>query len=104
MPGHLSKCVEAKETGGAGREIGLLTLGVEQGQRRDAMRGLANEMALSVEQTRQSAANTASGAEQSARDLVAVASATETLAGSVGEISGQVADASRAAREPSPRT
>jgi methyl-accepting chemotaxis protein len=69
------------------------------GHSADAMRGTAHEMAHSVEHTRQSAANAASGAEESARDLTAVTSATDILAGSVGEIARQVAEAARAARE-----
>jgi methyl-accepting chemotaxis protein len=69
------------------------------GQSAGAMRGTADDMARSVEQTRQSAASSASSAEESGRDLVAVAASTEALAGSVGEIARQVAEAARAAQQ-----
>jgi methyl-accepting chemotaxis protein len=63
------------------------------------MRNSAGEMAKATEGTRTQAESTAAGAEESARNLAAVAAATEELTVSVSEISRQVAAAASAARE-----
>ncbi|WP_198376916.1 methyl-accepting chemotaxis protein [Neoroseomonas rubea] len=82
-------------------EFGRSIAGVME-QLRDAaggMRNSAGEMAKATEGTRSQAESTAAGAEESARNLAAVAAATEELTVSVSEISRQVAAAAAAARE-----
>ena len=69
------------------------------GRTAGTMRGTANEIAAAVGKTLESAHATAAGAGQSARDLVAVAAATEELTASVDEIARQVAAAAGLARE-----
>lgn len=64
-----------------------------------AMREAANGMAQAVERTRAGSSATATGAEESSRNLAGVAAATEELTASVDEIARQVARAAQAARE-----
>ena len=64
-----------------------------------AMREAANGMAHAVERTRAGSSATASGAEESSRNLAGVAAATEELTASVDEIARQVAQAAQAARD-----
>ena len=65
----------------------------------DSMHRAAQDMAQAVNRTRDSATDTAAGAEQSSSNLASVAAATEELSASVGEIARQVAQAAEAARE-----
>jgi methyl-accepting chemotaxis protein len=83
------------------RDFSASVSGVMSSLRRsgEAMRGTAGTLARSVEQTRESAATSAENAEQSARELVAVAAATEELTGSIDEIARRVADAASMARD-----
>ncbi|WP_458095858.1 cache domain-containing protein [Roseomonas sp. WA12] len=62
------------------------------------MRGAAGEMSEVVQRTRDSAAGTATGAEDSSRNLTAVAAATEELSASVAEIARQVAQSAQSAQ------
>jgi methyl-accepting chemotaxis protein len=73
----------------------LTTLGASSA----SMRQAAEEMVQAVELTRSSSAATATGAEASSRNLAEVASATEELTASVGEIARQAAQAAAVARE-----
>jgi methyl-accepting chemotaxis protein len=64
-----------------------------------AMRQAADNIARAVEQTRSGSADTAAGAEESARNLNAVSAATEQLTASVDEIARQVSKAAQATGE-----
>jgi methyl-accepting chemotaxis protein len=65
----------------------------------EAVHGAAGSMAGTASRTRQGAAETTEGAQQSLANLNAVAAATEQLAASVAEIGRQVGHASAATRE-----
>jgi methyl-accepting chemotaxis protein len=65
----------------------------------EAMRRAGDAMGDAVRRTRDDAATTAAGAEESARSLAAVAAATEELTASVGEIMRQVSQAAAAAQD-----
>ena len=62
------------------------------------MRGAAVEMSGVVQRTREGASSTATGAEDSSRNLTAVAAATEELSASIAEISRQMAQSTQAAQ------
>lgn len=64
-----------------------------------AMRRAADEMAEAMRHTRDGAAVTTSGAEESARNLASVAAAVEELTASVREISRQVTEAASLAQD-----
>jgi methyl-accepting chemotaxis protein len=83
------------------QEFGASVAGVmvSLGASADMIRRTAREMAQAADRTRASATDTASDAEDSARNLAAVAAATEEMTGSVGEIARQVAEASAIARD-----
>jgi methyl-accepting chemotaxis protein len=72
---------------------------VSLGRSAGAMRGSAGALATSVEQTHQSASDTAAGAEQSAGDLTAMAVAAGQLTSSVDQIAHRLADAAQMARD-----
>ena len=63
------------------------------------MRATASEMGNAVDRARAGTMSTAEGADESARNLAAVTTATDQLTGSVGEIARQVAQAALAAQE-----
>jgi methyl-accepting chemotaxis protein len=73
----------------------LLSLGTSAA----AMREAADSIAHAVERTRAGSAETAAGAEDSSRNLIAVAAATEQLTASVDEIARQVTQAASVARD-----
>lgn len=83
------------------RDFGASVSGVltTLGKSTDAMRHAADEMAHAVERTRSGSVATAAGAEENARNLGTVASATEQLSASVNEIARQAAEAATAAGE-----
>ncbi|MBI0536386.1 HAMP domain-containing protein [Roseomonas sp. KE2513] len=64
----------------------------------DEMRGAASEMSGVVLRTREGAAGTAAEAEESSRNLSAVATATEELSASVSEIARQMARSTQSAQ------
>ncbi len=65
----------------------------------EGMRHAVDAMTRVVDHTRDRAAKTASGAEESSANLVAVAAAAEELTASVGEIARQVAQSVQATRQ-----
>ncbi len=82
-------------------DFGTSVSGVLSGLIRSAatMRTTSGEMADAAAYTRSDLATTASAAERSSKNLIQVAAGAEELTASVGEISRQVDQASRAARE-----
>ncbi len=83
------------------RDFGTTVSGVlgKLEQSAEGMRGAADEMAGTAEQTRRDMETTAAEAGSSSQSLAAVAAATEQLTASVGEISRQVGQAADAARD-----
>ena len=83
------------------RDFGTTVSGVlvKLGHSAGVMRGAADEMASAAEQTRRDMEATAAEAGNSSHSLATVASATEQLTASVGEISRQVGQAAGAARD-----
>lgn len=64
----------------------------------DEMRAAAREMSSVVDHTRNGAASTAAGAEDSSRNLATVAAATEQLSATVAEIARQMARSTESAQ------
>lgn len=71
---------------------------VKLGTSAEGMRGAADQMTNGAEQTLRDMADSTAEAENSSRSLATVASATEQLTASVGEISRQVSQAAEASR------